>query len=329
MINGYQRTCVIVAALQIGLFERLGRSSAPASELARELGADERSFERLVRALRVLALVELEGGALKLTSAGRLLLKDGFGAGLRAWALLVGEEYLPAWTNLRHSVKTGEPAFEKVFGTSAWNHRKEHPELNECFNVVTSGVQLRTISALLAAYDFATLGCLVDVGGGHGNLVAGVLIARPNARGIVFDLPHVVEGAPAALDRAGVRDRCEIVGGSFLESVPRRGDVYVLKHILHNWDDASSVTILRNCRAAMGPSAKVLVLENALPEQDVRGADALVMLDVHMMAVLGGRERTVSEYRALFEAAGLRFTRCIETREGAPSILEADVPAAE
>jgi len=194
---------------------------------------------------------------------------------------------------------------------------------------VTSGVQLRTISALLAAYDFSTLGCLVDVGGGHGNLVAGVLKARSNARGIVFDLPHVVEGAPAVLERAGVRDRCEVVGGSFLESVPSGGDVYVLKHILHNWDDASSVTILRHCRAAMSCSGKVLVLENALPEADLRGADALVMLDVHMMVVLGGRERSVSEYRALFDAAGLRFTRCIPTREGAPSILEAEVPDAE
>ena len=328
MINGYQRTCVVVAALQLGIFEQLAKSPAKTADLARAVGADPRSLERLVRALRVLGLVELGDGGVALTGAGKLLLAGGFGAGMRAWALLVGEEYLPAWTNLRHSVKTGEIAFDKVFGTNAWTHRREHPELNECFNIVTSGVQLRTISALLAAYDFSKLGCLVDVGGGHGNLVAGVLKKHARARGIVFDQPHVVEGAPAALEKAGVGDRCEIVGGSFLESVPGGGDVYVLKHVLHNWDDADCVTILRNCRAAMGPSTAILVLENVIPDGDVKGADALVMLDLHMMAVLGGRERTLAEYRALFDEAGFRFTRCITTREGAPSILEAENPAA-
>jgi len=224
-------------------------------------------------------------------------------------------------------VRTGAPAFDKVFGTSVWTHRKEHPELSECFNAFTSSVQLRTVGALVSGYDFSKHSCIVDVGGGHGNLVAGVLEKHTHARGIVFDLPHVVEGATTALEKAGVRARCLLVGGSFFESVPRGGDICLLKHILHDWDDADCVAILRNCRAAMDPSGVVLVLETPMPEGDMNGARAIVMSDLHMMAVLGGRERTLAEYRALFDAAGLRFTRCIATTEGAPSILESEVPA--
>ena len=147
------------------------------------------------------------------------------------------------------------------------------------------------------------------------------------ARGIVFDQPHVVEGAGPSLAAAGVEGRCTIAGGSFLESVPSGGDVYVMKHVLHNWDDDDCVTILRSCRAAMGPKSTLLVLENVMPEDDLTGAASIVMLDLHMMAVLGGRERTEREYAELMARAGLSFTRCIATREGAPDIVEAVLPA--
>src|SRR5262249_49040434 len=158
----------------------------------------------------------------------------------------------------------------RVFGTSAWEHRKQHPHLNEAFNVVTSGVQKRTIAALLVAYDFAPYAYLVDVGGGHGNLVAGLLKKHTHAKGIVFDQPHVVaEGADAALESAGVRERCVVAGGSFLESVPAGGDLYLMKHVLHNWEDADCVTILKNTRAAMeAEGATLLILENVLPADE-------------------------------------------------------------
>ncbi|HEY4055965.1 MAG TPA: methyltransferase, partial [Kofleriaceae bacterium] len=290
MVNGYQETCIVVAALQLGMFEQLAKQPRKPAELAQDIGADPIAVGRLVRALAVLKLVE-GTDEIALTGSGKLLLEKGFGAGIRAWALLVGGEYLAAWGNLAHSVKTGGVAFEHVFGMSAWQHRAQHPELNASFNRVTTGEQLRAIEGVLRAYDFTDRACIVDVGGGHGNLVAGVLKKYPAARGIVFDQPHVVEGAPAALETAGVAARCTVVGGSFLESVPTGGDTYVLKHVLHNWSDADCVTILERCRAAMPADGKLLVLENVIPDDPTTARD-LVMLDLHMMTVLGGRERT-------------------------------------
>ncbi|HEY4181386.1 MAG TPA: methyltransferase [Kofleriaceae bacterium] len=321
MVNGYQETCIVVAALQLGVLDKLAAKPSTAEALATEVGADPVALGRLLRALRVLHLVD-GADEVSVTPTGKLLLEKGFGAGIRAWALLVGGEYLAAWGQLAHSVKTGDVAFDKVFGMSAWEHRAQHPDLNASFNRVTTGEQLRAIEGVLRAYDFTGRGCIVDVGGGHGNLVAGILKKYPAARGIVFDQPHVVEGAPAALESAGVAARCEVVGGSFLESVPAGGDTYVLKHVLHNWSDADCVTILRHCQAAMPTDGRLLVLENVIPD-DPTTARALVMLDLHMMAVLGGRERTRGEYAALLRDAGLQFSKLIPTREGAPDVIEA------
>jgi hypothetical protein len=325
MVNGYQQTCIVVAAIQVGVFDRLASSPATIDVLARDLGAHAGALGRLVRALVVLGLVDDKDGTIHLASAGKLLLEGGLGAGIRAWALLVGGEYLAAWGNLQHSVKTGEVAFDHVFGTSAWRHREANPTLNEAFNRVTSGEQLRAIAGILRAYDFSPYTQVVDVGGGHGHLVAGIVQKHANLRGIVFDQPHVASAAGAALARANVAGRCEVVTGSFFDGVPPGGDCYVMKHVLHNWEDPDCVKILTRCREAMKPGAKLLVLENVLPD-DPKAAEPLVMLDLHMLAVLGGRERTSAQYAALLAAAGLRHTRTIATREGAPDIVEAELP---
>lgn len=322
MINGYRQTCIVVAAIRLGVFDRLAAGPVADAALAGELEADPGALSRLLRALAVLGLVDREDGASALTATGRLLTGAGFGAGLRAWAVLVGAEYMAAWGHLADSVRTGAIGFERAFGTTAWEHRASHPELGELFNVVTSGEQVRTIAALVRGYDFSGRRCIVDVGGGHGNLVAGVLARYPDARGVVFDLPHVVEGAPEALERAGVADRCQVVGGSFLDQVPPGGDVYLLKHVLHNWDDTRCTEILRSCRQAMAPGAVLLVLENVVPD-DPSTAEELVMLDLHMMAVHGGRERTEGELDTLLATAGLRRLRRIATRPGAPDVIEA------
>jgi hypothetical protein len=340
MINGYQTTCVLVAALQVGLFDALRDREMTENDLAETLGAHASSLTRLARALEVIGVIErrkeqgdatTHGRTIALTRSGRLFQGGSFG--LRDWTALVGGEYLAAWGNLKHAVMTGDNAFENTFGMKAWEHREEHPKLNESFNRVTAGVQSRTINALLSAYDFTGKQCIVDVGGGHGKLVGGVLAQYPETQGIVFDLPHVVEGAGAIVREAGIHERCRIEGGSFLETVPSGGDVYLLKHVLHNWQDAECIAILKRCREAMEAvsGALLLVLENVMPDE-VSAAAAepaaaefanLVMLDLHMMAMHGGRERTVREFEALFSAAGLRLTRVISTRGGAPDIVEA------
>ncbi len=306
LLQGYRATCVIVTAIELGVLERLRTGPASAQELADQLGAHRSSLQRFLRALEVVGLVELLANGVALTSMGRLLLNPD--AGLRERAILTGEEYLPAWLELGHSVMTGEPAFPAVFGTNVWEHRKSHPELGECFDRAMAEQQARAKRSVLGAYNFSGSRLVVDVGGGRGAVMAEILQQYPNARGLLFDQPHVVEAAHALLAAAGVLDRCRIAGGSFFDSVPAEGDVYILQYILHDWDDSKCATILRNCRAAMRPSSVLLVVENIVPE-GARAADVVTMLDLHMMVMLGGRERTLSEYRSLLRSAGLELQR--------------------
>ena len=178
----------------------------------------------------------------------------------------------------------------------------------------------RARRSVLGAHDFSGSRLVVDVGGGRGALMAEILQQYPDARGVLFDQPQVVEGAQTLLATAGVLSRCRITGGSFFESVPADGDVYILQYILHDWDDGNCATILRNCRAAMRPSSVLLVVENIVPD-GARPADFVTILDLHMMVMLGGRERTVSEYRSLLQSAGLQFQRCVSGHTNAEVIV--------
>jgi hypothetical protein len=324
LLQGYRATCVIVTAIKLGVLEHLRAGPVTAQELADQLGAHRSSLLRFLHALEVVGVVEPLANGVVLTSMGRLLLSPE--AGLRERAILTGAEYVPAWLELGHSVMTGEPAVPAVFGTTAWEHRKSHPELGECFDRAMADQQARARRSVLGAYDFAGSRLVVDVGGGRGTLMAEILQQYPNASGLLFDQPHVVEAAQPLLAAAGVLDRCRITGGSFLDSVPAEGDVYILQYILHDWDDSNCATILRNCRAAMRPSSVLLVVENIVPES-ARPADFVTMLDLHMMVMLGGRERTLSEYRSLLRSAGLDLQRCVSGHTNAEVIVAVpDVP---
>jgi orsellinic acid C2-O-methyltransferase len=259
----------------------------------------------------LVGLVEHHAAGICLTSMGRLLLEGD--AGVRERAMLVGEEYLPAWQDLRYSVITGKPAFENGFGITAWEHRRQHPELNECMNRTMADDHRRSGHSISAAYDFSECRLVVDVGGGQGALIAEILMHCPHTDGLVFDQPHVVEGAGGILSAAGVQDRCRVVAGSFFESVPAGGDTYILQHILHDWNDERCEAVLRNCRAAMSAASSLLVIENIMPD-DADPVERLVMLDLHMMVMLGGRERTRSEFRAMLRRAGLELVRSVSAR---------------
>jgi hypothetical protein len=323
MVNAYRESCVVAAAVELGVFDRLEVGEAAVGELADALHVDRGGLARLIRALAALGLVTPRQDRASLTNAGRLLCTNGLAAGIRAWTALVGGEYLSLWGQLAESVRAGRSVFEKIFGCSPWQHRESNPALNEAFNRVTSGEQVRTISAVLRSYDFAGRRCVADIGGGHGNLVAGVLRKYPGLRGIVFDLPHVVAGAEAALAGAGVADRCRVVGGSFLEAVPAGADVHILKHVLHNWDDEGCARILSNLRAAIEPDGRLLILEDVVPTDDYATALPVIMLDIHMLVVHGGRERTNDEYEGLLDRAGFKLSRTLTTRPNAPAIIEA------
>jgi O-methyltransferase domain/Dimerisation domain len=295
LLQGFRATCIVATAIKLGVLDHLRAGPASAQELADQLGAHRSSLWRFLRALEVLGLVEPRANGVALTTMGRLLLDPD--AGLRERAILTSEEYLPAWLELGHSVMTGEPAFPAVFGMNVWEHRKAHPELGECFDRAMADQQARARRSVLAAYDFSGSRLVVDVGGGRGALMAQAVLAA-----------------------AGVLDRCRVAGGSFLDTVPAEGDVYILQYILHDWDDRDCATILRNCRAAMGPSGALLVVENIVAEGALP-AELLAMLDLHMMVMLGGRERTLSEYRSLLHSAGLELRRCVPGRTSAEIIV--------
>jgi len=300
MMNGYHQTCVIVAASRLGIFEHLALGPLAEEALAERISADPRSLHRLLRALRSLSLVngEREVG---LTEIARLLVPNRYG--LAEMSTLIGAEYLRSWADLDYSVKTGLPSFDKIFGMTAWEHRKLHPELGEAFNRMTSGHANDEVRTIASTYDFSSHRHIVDVGGGSGYLLKAILERYPAVHATLFDLPQVVH-APLV-----VGDRCAVIGGSFIESVPSGGDLYILKHILHDWSDEVCIATLTNVRNAIAPHGTLLVIESILPDRSIDPAatQAITMLDLHMMTVLGGRERTLFEYEQLLTAGGFEL----------------------
>jgi hypothetical protein len=224
------------------------------------------------------------------------------------------------WGSLLHSVKTGEPAPIKLRGTTFFEYLDTNPELAAVFNDAMTSMSAMSTDPVLAVFDFSGFRRIVDVGGGHGSLLAAVLQSAPDAHGVLFDLPSVVEEAPPVLDAAGVGDRCTVSAGSFIDAVPEGGDAYLLKTIIHDWDEETALLILRNVRAAMGPQAKLLLLEMVLPQH--ASSHFGTMLDLEMLAIAGGKERTSSEYSNLLARAGFRLERVVETA-GPLSIVEA------
>jgi hypothetical protein len=321
LVNGYQTTCVIAAAAKLGVFDVLDPNERKTLEAcATELKLDARRLQRLLRALAAIGLVEWKPGSFVLTEDGALFRATG---PLSAFPLLIAEQYMSAWAHLDHSVSSGEPAFAHLFGMSAWEHRKQNPALNTAFNRMTESFQARAVSSLLDKYDWSRARCVVDVGGGNGHLLAGFLTRFAEAKGVLFEQPEVIEIARPIVANRGVAGRCELVGGSFFDDViPRGGTHYVLQHVLHNWDDASCIAILENCRKAMPRDARLLVLEHVLPS-DTSGPAPFVMLDLHMMSVLGGSVRTLAEYDALLGGAGFERTQHLATGSNAADIIEA------
>jgi SAM-dependent methyltransferase len=265
----------------------------------------------VLRALASLGVFEeLADGAFALTPLAATLQTDAPGS-MRALALFSGEDAYRSWADLLYSVRTGAPAFDHVFGAPHFDYLAQHPASSAIFNQVMSGNVARSAAATVAAYGFPTSGVVVDAGGGHGALIAAILRAHPALRGVLFDMPHVVAGALPALEAAGVADRCERVGGDFFTPPLPAGDLYTLRQIIHDWDDERAVAILRNCAQALAPGGKVLIIESVIPPGN--GPSPVKFLDLQMLVMNGGRQRTEEEYRKLYVAAGLMLTRLLPT----------------
>ncbi len=315
MIDGYRQTALIFAACKLGLPDLLATGPVGVSDLADRLAVNADALHRLLRGLEVLGIVRAEaGGTHALTELGVGLVSGAPGASAPA-PLVAGEEYAPAWGALLHSVRTGEAAFDQVFGMDAWEHRQRHPEVGRAFQDWLREATDATIAGIVRACDFTDARVVADVGGGQGGLLAAILREHGHLSGLLIDQAQVVGQAGPALAAAGLGARCRLLAADFFEELPGGADLYLLKSILHDWDDARSVDILRTVRRALSPGARVLIIERPLPERAC-DAPATVMQDLHMLAVLGGRERAAGHYRELAAAAGLRWRRDLATDAG-------------
>jgi hypothetical protein len=323
MIIGSWVSRAIYVAAKLRIADHLKDGPRPAEELAAAAGVAPRPLYRVLRALAGLGVFAQQAdGRFRLNPlAGPL--REGGPDSLRALAVMLGEESDRCWGDLPETVRSGETAFDRLYGRPVFAYLGEHPEQAAIFDAAMTDFSGRAMRAVLDAYDLSGVGTLADVGGGLGSNLAAALGRYPAMRGLLFDQPHVVERARPLLEAAGVSGRCTVEGGDFFETVPRGADAYLLGHILHDWDDARAGRILDNLRRAMPAGARLLLVEYILPEGD--GASFGKLLDLHMMVAIGGLERTEAEYRRLFAAHGFGLTRVVPTA-GDVSVIEG-VPA--
>ena len=257
----------IAVAAELGIADALGDGFKSAAEIAKAVNASEDGVYRLMRALASVGLFTAsEKRKFKLTPLGKLLRRDSVES-VRGFACFTGHNSTwSPWGELRHSVRTGAPAFDHVFGVPIFEYLAKTPEASGVFDDAMTSLSTFESKAVINAYDFSRIGTIVDVAGGRGLLVAAILKANRKTRGILFDLPHVTSGAPAMLRDRGVADRCEIVSGDFFTSVPSGADAYIMKHIVHDWDDERASQLLRNCCRAMRSGAKLLVVDVVIPK---------------------------------------------------------------
>jgi len=322
LLLGVPVTQIIAVAARMGIPGRLRNGPTSVTVVAQESGTLEDPTYRLLRALSAIGITtESADRKFSLTPVGECLLPEVPGS-FDALAKLNGSAWwISAFSELTHTLQTDRSAFSKQAGDSLFGFLAEHPSEQELFARAMSTFSGAEVALILSAFDFSKYRHIVDVGGGHGMLLAAVLKSATQAQGTLLDRPGVVPGAEKRLREAGLVERSRVVAGDFFEGVPTGGDVYLLKHILHDWDDARAVRILRSVAQAMAPGGRVLVIEQGITPPGVPGPGKIA--DIVMMVLTeGGRERSVEELRALFERAGLRFEREITT-PGAITLFEA------
>jgi hypothetical protein len=320
MMTGYWVSQALYVAAKLGIADLLAEGPVDCEDVAAATDTHAPSLQRVLRALASVGVfTEVSPGSFALTSLAELLRSETPGS-MRALAIMYAEEQYRAWGDLFHSVRTGEMAFDYQFGMGYFEYLAKHPDADRVFNEAMTGWTHQLVGAVVDAYDFSPFRTVVDVGGGYGALLAAILQSNPDTRGILFEQFHVIASAEAQLAAAGIADRCTVVGGDFFVAVPTGGDAYVLSQILHDWDDESCVAILGQCRRAMPEHGKLLVVELVLPPGDEPSLGK--WLDLHMLVLLGGRERTADEYDTLFRAAGFKLARIVPTPPG-PSVVEA------
>jgi hypothetical protein len=321
LTTGHWITQGIYVAAKLGIADLLQEGPLSSGDLAQATDANPRALYRLLRALASVGVfVEGTDGRFALTPMAECLQTDTPGS-MRAWVLFTGEPYaFQPWGELLHSVRTGQTAFNHVHGMPIFDYYARHPEQWKIFDAAMTGSAGPEVAAVMADYDFSGIGTLIDLGGGHGSFLGTILGAYPAIKGVLAEMPAVIDGARRHLEAAHLVDRCEVVPINFFESVPTGGDAYVMKRIIHDWDDERSIAILKNCHRAMAGKGKLLLVEMVIPPGN--DPEFAKWLDIAMLVFAGGCERTEREYRDLLTTSGFRVTRIVPTRSSA-SVIEA------
>lgn len=307
-------------AVRLGLADQIAAGVRDTAALAAACDADRPTFARFLAVLASIGLLRREAdGRWALTALGEYLRGDIPGS-WRDFARWFGcDAHYAAFGALEHSIRTGQSGFTKTFGESGWSYMARDRETGLCFDHAMSSVSATAHPLIVASYDFFGVDTLVDIGGGQGELLSGILVRYPTMRGIVFDLPHVVEAARPRIAARGLGDRLTAVGGDFFAGAPA-ADAYIMTNVLHDWNDADSIAILKNCRKAMRPDGRVLIGDFVL--RPVNEPDIGRLFDLEMLVLTeGGRERTEAEFAALLAAADLRLARVLPL--GGVSLIEA------
>ncbi|HYG82887.1 MAG TPA: methyltransferase [Pyrinomonadaceae bacterium] len=321
MAFGALVTQALYVVAKLGVADLLAGRPQSVARLAAETRTHEQALYRVLRSLAGAGVFEeVEPRVFGLTPVGEALRTDAPNS-MRSGLIFMGEEWhWRVWADMLYSVRTGKPAWGHVHGGEVFDYFAVNPAQAEIFNRAMTDMSATTAPAVVEAYDFSGIGTIADIAGGHGYLLSQVLKANPNARGILFDVQPVIEGAGQLLEREGVADRVEKVAGDFFARVPAAADVYMMKHIIHDWDDERAVMILRNINEAMKRDGRVLLIEIVVPEGNEPHLSKF--MDLEMLASPGGVERTAKEYRDLLASAGLRLTRIVPTKSPF-SIIEA------
>jgi hypothetical protein len=320
---GYVVSAALHVALELGIADRLANGPRTSADLAKDAGVNEDALYRVLRALASAGVFEEQQPRTFALNLPAAVLKHG-PASLRDVGLWMTDPFhFRVYAETLHSVTTGQPAVEKVTGMPVFDYFAREPKLSAVFNNAMTSWSGPTVAAALRAYDFSGIQLLVDVAGGHGYVLTSVLRQYPTMRGVLFDLDHVIAGAAPLIDAAGVRDRVETVSGDFFKAVPA-GDAYIMKNIIHDWDDDKAIAILKNIRRALGDrqDGRVILLEAVIPPGNQ--PDFGKLIDLEMLLMPGGRERTSDEFASLFDRAGFELARIVPT-ESPLSVVEARV----
>ncbi|ONI78050.1 hypothetical protein ALI144C_32220 [Actinosynnema sp. ALI-1.44] len=321
LISGYWRAGVVSTFAELGIADSLGSECLPPAEVALRLGLDGSTCARFCRAAAAIGLLtRTPEGAVSLTDLGRALMTDAPGSvrDVARWSGSIAER--ATWTQLDAAVRTGHSRFSAVHGHDIWDFFDSHPAVGAVFDAAMTDLSRTVIAAVADVLDLAGVTTVTDVGGGRGGLLAAMLTRAPHVRGVLFDQPEVVALAPEVFLAAGVEDRVTITAGSFFDAIPAGSDLFVISNVLHNWDDDRTRAILRSVASAMKAGDQLAIVE-ALPDVDPRFDELVALMDMDMLVLCAGKQRTIDDYRALLAEVDIEITGV--DRAGLESVVRA------